>query len=228
MSGKSLVWKFVGAAIGLAGAIAAGPAQATLYSGNWDPTYGGQFQDLGWKATAEFNVPSTCLAKPDGSYLPIGACAGFSVVNAELDFYNASVNSDPDTSPIVQSFTLNPDAFVAGVDITNNQFTGVDLAVFNAVVPTSDAALAIAGDGSFAFSLVLYAGDLAQLVFATPPAISPLCLSPLAPVLFKAGNCGVSQTASVGVIRALPEPATLALAIGGFAAMGFVARRRKS
>jgi PEP-CTERM motif len=228
MSGKSLGWKVVGAAIGLLGAIAAGPAQATLYSGNWDPTYGGQFPDLGWKASAEFDVPASCLAQANGSYLPIGKCAGFSVSDAELDFYNASVDSNPDTSPIVQSFALNSNVFVGGIDIMNNQFTGVDTAFFNAVVPTTDAALAIAGDGSFAFSLILYAGDLAQLIFATPPQIAPLCESPLAPFLFGNGNCGVSATASTGVIRALPEPATLALALGGFAALGFVARRRKS
>ena len=226
MSGKSLGWKFVGAAIGLVGAIAAGPAQATLYSGNWDPTYGGPFPDLGWKASADFNVPTSCLAQGNGSYAPTGNCAGFSVTSAELDFYNASVDPNPDTSPIVQSFALNLDVPVSGIDITNNQFTGIDTAFFNSVIPTTNAALAIAGNGLYAFSLVLFNGDLAQLIFATPPTTSPTCANPFTPV--EGATCGVSATAATGTFTALPEPATLALALGGFAAMGFVARRRKS
>jgi hypothetical protein len=227
MSGKSMGWRVVGAAIALVGAIgAAGPAQAALYAGHWDPTYGGQFPDLGWKASADFNVPPGCLAQANGSYSPTGNCAGFSILSAELDFYNASVDSNPNTSPVVQSFTLNPSVIVSGIEITNNQFTGIDTAFFNSVIPTTDAALTIAGNGLYSFSLILFGGDLAQLIFATPPTTSPTCANPLTPV--RGAFCGVSATAATGVITALPEPATLALALGGFAAMGFVARRRKS
>jgi hypothetical protein len=224
MSRKSVGWSFLGAAIALVGAFGvAGPAQAALYTGKWDPAYGGPFPDLGWKASANFDVPTACLAQPDGSYLTTGNCAGFSVLNAELDFYNVATNPNPDTSPIVESFTLDPSVFVSGIDITSNKMSGIDTLYFDSVIP-SGGSLAIAGNGLYSFSLILFGGDMAQLVYAKPTTSSPLC----ATFPSKGESCGFSQTAATGVITALPEPASLALALGGFVVMGFVARRRKS
>lgn len=221
MSGKSV--RFFGAALALVGALGvAAPAQATVYAGRWDPTYGGPFPDLGWTASANFNVPAGCLAQPNGWYLIAGNCSGFSVLNAELDFYNAAVDPNPATSPTVESFTLDPGVFVTGIDIVNNAFAGIDTLFFDSVIPTGGS-LGIAGNGLYSFSLILFGGDLAQLVYAKPATASPYC------VLFGGPDtdCGISQTTATGVITALPEPATLALALGGFAVMGFVARRRR-
>ena len=44
----------LGAAATLGGT---GSAQAAIYTGNWDPAFGSFFPDLGWKATATFDVP---------------------------------------------------------------------------------------------------------------------------------------------------------------------------
>ena len=59
----------IGAAISVLGAFAGvGSAQAAVYSGNWDPAYGGMFPNLGWKASATFDAPASCLGQADGSY----------------------------------------------------------------------------------------------------------------------------------------------------------------
>src|SRR4029453_15640182 len=39
-----------------------GTAQAALYTGKWDPAYGAIFPNLGWEASAVFDVPAPCLA----------------------------------------------------------------------------------------------------------------------------------------------------------------------
>ena len=47
-----------------------GSAQAAIYTGNWDPAYGGIFPGLGWSATAHFDVPGSCLALGNTNNIP--------------------------------------------------------------------------------------------------------------------------------------------------------------
>jgi PEP-CTERM motif len=75
----------------LAAALALGslaPAQAAVYTGQWDPVYGAPFDNglevLGWKGSAEFVVPDECLT--NGTVL-IGNCLGLTVSSAQLVFY---------------------------------------------------------------------------------------------------------------------------------------------
>src|SRR5690349_430030 len=105
-------------AIGLFGALGAvSTADAAVYRGSWDPMFGGIFPDLGWKATATFDVPNPCLGLGDGAHLG-STCPGFAVLSAELDFYNATNDPNPDTSPVVESFSLNLNPPISGFDLS--------------------------------------------------------------------------------------------------------------
>ena len=192
-----------------------GPAQAAIYNGVWDPSYGSIFPSLGWEASAVFDVPDACLALGNGNNIPIsGSCAGFSFLSAELDLYNVS-----SPSTILQSFDLDTNVIVNGINIAGSQLTGIDTGFFDYSVPT----LSIAGSGDYSFSLILYGGNRAQLIYADPVATSPGCA--FLPV--DGASCGMSDTAATGVFAPIPEPETYALMLAGLGAIAFAARRRR-
>ncbi|HZW75834.1 MAG TPA: PEP-CTERM sorting domain-containing protein, partial [Caldimonas sp.] len=83
--------------------------------------------------------------------------------------------------------------------------------------------LPIAGGGKYSFSLLLYGGDDAQLIYAFPQETSPGCA--FLPV--QGADCGVSANAASGVFAPIPEPETLALMLAGLGAVGLAARRRR-
>jgi PEP-CTERM motif len=198
------------------------PAQAAIYNGHWDPGYGMPFPNLGWTASATFDVPAACLAQADGSYSASGACAGFTLLSAELDFYDYGADPNPSTSPILESFSLTTGAVVTGIDIAGNLLSGISTGYFNPVVPGA-ASSNIAGGGSYSFSLILFNG-FAQLLYSNPVTASPICATRPSPGI----ECGFSKNAAVGSFTpAVPEPTTTALMMAGLAIMGAVGIRRR-
>lgn len=193
----------------------AGSARAALYNGAWDPAYDGIFPELGWQASGLFEVPDACLAIGNGSNIPIsGACAGFDVLSAEVSFYNVA---NPGT--ILNSYALDPNVIVNGINIAGGHLSGIDSGFFDFFVSE----LPIAGSGNFGFSLILFGGNQAQLIFANPPQTSPGCAFLPVP----GASCGISANAATGVFTPVPEPETLALMLAGLGAIGVSARRRR-
>lgn len=193
----------------------AGSAQAALYSGEWDPAYGGIFPQLGWQASALFDVPESCLAIGSGNNIPIsGACAGFDVISAEVSFYNIA---NPGT--ILESYALDPNVIVNGINLAGGHLAGIDTGFFDFFVSQ----LLIAGSGQYGFSLILFGGNQAQLIFANPAPTSPGCAFLPVP----GASCGISANAATGVFRPVSEPDTLALMLASLGAIGLVARRRR-
>jgi hypothetical protein len=205
------------ALLGAAWLGAAGSAQAAVYTGRYDPAYGGFFPHLGWEATAVFNLP--CASLSDGAHLP-SDCAGFSVLSATVDFYDIA-----DSSVILESIQVpNASSLVpSGFRTTGGALTGVNTPFFSAVTPTLD----IAGSGDYAFSLELLGDTLAQLIFTNPTTESPGCDQfPLD----DGSHCGHSANFAHGhfTLAPIPEPETYALMLAGLGALGFLARRRRA
>ena len=195
-----------------------GSAQAAFYTGKYDPAYGGIFPELGWEASALFDVPDSCLAIGTGNNIPIsGPCAGFDVLSADVSFYNVA---NPGT--ILNSYALDPNVIVNGINLAGGHLAGIDTGFFDSFVSE----LLIAGNGQYSFSLILFGGNQAQLIFANPPQTSPGCAFLPVP----GASCGISANAATGVfapVSEVSEPETLALMLAGLGAIGLVARRRR-
>ena len=142
---------------------------------------------------------------------------GFDVLSAEVSFYNVA---NPGT--ILNSDALDPHVIVNGINLAGGHLSGIDTGFFDFFVSE----LTIAGSGQYSFSLILFGGKQAQLIFANPPQTSPGCV--LFPV--HGASCGSSANAATGVfalVSEVSEPETLALMLAGLGGIGLVARRRR-
>lgn len=108
-----------------AGALAAGsvfPSSAAVYSGQWDPLFGGNFTNLAWEGEVLVDIPDACLALGSGYSGDFAACDGASVLSATLTLYNAN-----DPSDFEQLDFAGPDLFmvVYGFDFAGGKLTGL-------------------------------------------------------------------------------------------------------
>lgn len=146
------------------GAMAAVPAQAAIYVGDWDPAFGSDFPDLGWRGEATFLVPDACLAT-DGWVLNGNACSGFGMqlLSAEVEFYRLSDPSNPAFHETLQ-FDVASSAVLA-MELDDGLLTGV----LGSFLYSRPSTLPLAG-GPYTDFVLFFEGDLARLFYvSTPP-----------------------------------------------------------
>ena len=195
----------LGALVGMAGA-----AQAAIYRGSWDPGYGAPFDNLGWKGTATFELPDSCLGTN-------GACndPGIEVLSAQVQFYDVT---DP-AQTVLQTLVFDPSVAVYSMTVSGNQLTGVDTAFFAPIQGSTPVAQYNGND--YWFQLVFHESQ-AQLFYTSAPTITPACASGGfgGPTL---GVCGYSQQIpDVTFAAVVPEPATYVLVLAGLAGLAGV------
>jgi hypothetical protein len=218
------------AASALFGAV--GSAQAAVYTGSWDPAFGAPVTDLGWSATATFQVDDSCLTQGTGTgtYFATGVCSGFQVTAFDVTFYDLA---DPaGTASTFSILSSIPSTFVTGIQVVDNQLTGLRSNYTTGFLAPAGAAFAAAGSGAYAYYMFFdfdapdaeAANGVRAYMGLTPnsPAYSNTC--------FNANElCVISQNYSLGALTpAIPEPGTYALMLAGLGVMGFIARRRRA
>ncbi len=209
---------------------AAGAAQAAVYTGSWDPAFGAPVTDLGWSATATFQVDDSCLAQATGNYFATGACSGFEVTAFDVTFY--SLGDPAGTATTFSILSSVPATFVTGIQIVDNQLTGLRSNYTTGFLAPAGAAFAAAGSGAYAYYMffdfdsvdAVAANGVRAYMGLTPndPAYSNTC--------FNANEqCVLSQNYSLSELTpAIPEPGTYALMLAGLGVLGFLSRRRRA
>jgi MYXO-CTERM domain-containing protein len=207
-----------------AGALAlglSGGANATIYSGVWDPSFGPPFTspDIGWRSPGvTLFVDDTCNAIGTATtgtvYLSTGGCGGSQLTAGVVEFYYADLSST-DTWQI-DFFAVNPAPvlvdtlkFVNGV-LSGLAFpTGVERAA--GVVPSNVVTTPMGIDG---YDFALYFN-----IDAGPRLVSISCV----------GDPLCRQESSVPaelVLTQVAEPTSLALVPLALAALAATRRRR--
>lgn len=237
------------AVAGAAALGAAGPAQAIVVSGSWDPMYGSPFltgvggatDDMWWSGTALFTIADTpaCAANAGNGYLV--TCSDMYVSNASVLLTEGSGGTVVDT--------LN---FSGQVALTKVQFamdgTTVLWVESNWWDPLAAGTATEYNLSNYLFS-VGFSQQGANLFHTELGAylekhgghgpgnnayfwngegvghIGDLCGPTTAPS--DGDKCGFSDDYGTMVFAPIPEPSTYALMFAGLGAVGFMARRRR-
>lgn len=186
-------------------------------------------------ALVTFNYTGEITSTSDSAYT-LGQALNFSVVldTSAPIFQLQNGGTTAVYNAAVQSITFGATTFtVDGVGVTGQSQIHDNRPVSPGVF--SDQAMFAATDWSTAFADITF---LFTLNSANPAAVNSLAIpnSPFAPLAFASatamltfdnfnGDAG-SYVAQINAVSAVPEPATWALMILGFAAMGFVGYRR--
>jgi hypothetical protein len=241
-------WKSIGAAALLAVA-AAGPAQAIVYQGNFDPHFVLGGSDYFYSGVAKFDVPSGCLGT-DGTinFLspPVGCPLGsVKLLSASIDLYNAAfVSGDWVTvggpfetltyglipsrpaAPAIPTL-LNAD-LVTSIDVLAGQLTSLSTKEFGGVYSVDLAqwfSLSFNASGKATLSTAVCSelhGGEADVETYTYADFDEYCT-----VSTDTNNRFVASATSFALD--VPEPGSLAFVGGALAVAGVLgARRRRS
>lgn len=159
-SGRSLAHAAAGA---IAALMLAGTAQAAVYTGAWDPAFGDDFPDLGWRGEASFYIPDACLAL-DGLVFNFNSCSGnqMQILEAEVEFYKLS---DPTNPAFQETLSFDVPSFgVLAMILDDGMLTGVLGSFLYSVSST----LPLAG-GPYTDFVLFFENDLARLAYHSDP-----------------------------------------------------------
>jgi hypothetical protein len=243
---------FIYAALLIAGAAGlAGPANAIVVNGTWDPKYGSPFEgsntsstgdDMWWSGAAFFYIPDTCTIAANGT-LTTATCAGMSVTSATVELRLGQGGSLLDT--------LQFNAPTAVSEVGFNSSGNVSYVISDWFDPLQQGTSSTLNLASYLFSLSFDVQG-AMLFHTSLDAylekhgghgpddksyfwqgegighIGDLCSPSNIPGGYDGDNCGFSDSYGTMVFAPIPEPSTYALMLAGLAAIGFVARRRRS
>jgi len=189
-------------------AVFSGSANAALYTGVWDPTYGNPFNNLGWRGTAEYFVPDTCV--PGGTIDISNSidCSNAAIVTqAQVEFYDITAGGQPTISTLV----FNPASLIIGtLRYVSGDLTQLTTSSSNYVAPVEDlSAFGVSSNTEFSLFFTLDGPRLAwQECYGYEYRYSthhypPECSS---------GVNNAAEFPATFEITRVPEPGTLALA----------------
>lgn len=195
--------KGLGAVMALmAGVFLTGPLHAAVYVGKWDPIFGPDFPDLGWKGEAKFFVPNACLSH-SGLVFNAESCSNssMSLLSARVDFYKVS---DPANATFQESIFFNtPSPLVTWVLIDDGMLSGVHGSFDYLVAAT----LPLAGGPDTKF-ILSFEDTIARLGFVSE------------------SHSGFSEGAPITFQLVVPEPGSVTLLALALAATTWLSRRR--
>lgn len=226
-------WKkgLVGAALCSAALFSAAPGVAATYSLSLDPQFGPAFPGLSWGAYGEIEVADACIGQANGNYTATGSCGGTSFASMTVTFYETGDQFGAER----QTFNvLTGPVSIARLGISGGQLTEIDAGFFADFGPVSgDPSFGIAGSGTSSFALVLAGADVfnssvenAGRLFYGPTGSTGQ--NSAINAFFGVPGYGVSTNPATVTVTAIPEPSTYALMLAGMAAVGFMARRRRT
>ncbi len=157
------VARWLSAAVVAFAALAAAPAHAIYYVGDWDPAFGSDFPELGWRGQAKFFVPDACLAI-DGWVFNGNACSGLGMqlVSAEVEFYKLS---DPTNTAFQETLQFDvASSAVVAMELEDGHLTGV----LGSFLYSRPSTLPIAG-GPYTDFVLFFEIDLARLFYVSSP-----------------------------------------------------------
>lgn len=205
---------------------AVGPAQAKVYTGQWDPAYGGIFGNLGWKGSVQVSAPAACKGVTGFFANSDPGCGGgaMTLLGATVQFYDMA-----DPSTVLQTLVFNPGSTsvsamtlqYVGPQPKNTDLLGLETGFFAPIKGTIPQAQY---GGSDYFWHLGFTGNKVLLAYTKNAATSPLC-----GYFGNSSTCGLQDYANYpATVTYVPEPETYALMLAGLGAIGFVARRRRA
>ena len=190
-------------------AVFTGSANAAVYTGVWDPAYGAPFANLGWRGTAEYFVPDTCVPAGTIDISNSYDCSNAAIVTqAQVEFYDINAGGQPTLSTLV----FNPASMIIGtLSYVAGELTQLTTTGSNFLAPDADlSAFGVSWNTEFSLFFTLDGPRLAwqecyDYEYRTTSSSYNDCECP-------GGVNDAAQFPATFTITRVPEPGTLALA----------------